>query len=188
MSTATPARASINDLLAVEGKAELIGGRIVRLMGTGYRPNRVGGRCFRLLDDWAEGTGRGVACMDNIIFAVPELPSGRESFSPDASYYIGPLPENEMKPIAGPPTLAVEVRSEGDYGPAAERAMADKRTDYLAAGTAVVWDDDPVAELIHVYRAAAPDAPTSYGRGQVAEAEPAVPGWRPRVDDLFPAT
>ncbi len=188
MSTGTQARAGINDLLAVEGKAELIGGRIVELMGTGYRPNRVAFKIARLLDDWAEATGRGVACTDNIIFAVPELPSGRESFSPDASYYVGPLPENAMKPIAGPPTLAVEVRGEGDYGPAAERAMAEKRTDYFAAGTAVVWDVDPVAELIHVYRADAPDASTTRGRGQVAEAEPAVPGWRPQVDDLFPAS
>ena len=186
MSTATSTRATLDDLMLVEGKAELIGGRIVTLMGTGYRPNRVRGKIYRSLDDEAEATGIGVGCPDNVIFAVPELASGRESFSPDASYYVGPLPENEMKPIGGPPTLAVEVRSEGDYGPAAERAMADKRTDYFAAGTAVVWDVDPVAELIHVYRAAAPDAPTSYGRGQVAEAEPAVPGWRPLVDDLFP--
>jgi Putative restriction endonuclease len=135
MSTVSPTRASVDDLLAVEGKAELIGGRIVKLMGTGFRPNRVAGRCFRLLDDWAEQTGRGVALTDNVIFAVPELPSGRESFSPDASYYVGPLPENDMKPVPGPPTLAVEVRSESDSGPAAERAMAEMRADYFAAGT-----------------------------------------------------
>ncbi len=188
MSTATPTRATVDDLLAIEGKAELIGGRIVHLMGTGYRPNRVAGRCFRSLDDWAETTGRGVALADNIIFAVPELPSGRESFSPDASYYVGPLPQNEMRPIEGPPTLAVEVRSEGDYGPAAEREMAEKRADYFAAGTPVVWDVDPVAEVVHVYRAADPMTPTTYRRGQAAEAEPAVPGWRPPVDPLFPAS
>ena len=35
--------------------------------------------------------------------------------------------------------------------------MAAKRADYFAAGTAVVWDVDPVAELIHVYRADTPD-------------------------------
>jgi hypothetical protein len=188
MSTASPTRASVDDLLAIEGKAELIGGRIVKLMGTGHRPNRVAGRCFRLLDDWAEAVGRGVAYTDNIIFAVPELPSGRESFSPDASYYVGPLPENGMKPVPGPPTLAIAVRSEGDYGPAAERAMAEKRADYFAAGTAVVWDVDPVAELVRVFLAATPESPTTYGRGHVAEAEPAVPDWRPPVSSLFPTT
>ena len=188
MSTATPTRATVDDLLRVEGKAELIGGRIVRLMGTGLRPNRVAFKIARSLDDWAEANGRGVAFTDNIIFGVPELPSGRESFSPDASYYLGPLPANPMKPIAGPPTLAVEVRSEGDRGQAAERAMASKRADYFDAGTTVVWDVDPVAELVHVYRPHSRAVATTYGRGQSAEAEPAVPGWRPNVDDFFPPT
>ena len=186
MSTATPTRATIDDLLAVEGKAELIGGRIVKLMGTGHRPNRVAFKIARSLDDRAEETRIGVAYTDNIIFAVRKLPSGRESFSPDASYYVGPLPENDMKPVGGPPTLAVEVRSEGDYGPASERAMTAKRADYFLAGTEVVWDVDPVAELIHVYRASSATTPTTYGRGQVAEAEPALAGWRIQVDKLFP--
>ena len=74
MSTATATRATIDDLLLVEGKAELIDGRIVELMGTGSRPGRVGGKIYRSLDDWAEATGIGVAYPDNVIFAVPELP------------------------------------------------------------------------------------------------------------------
>ena len=187
MSTATSIRATIDDLLKVEGKAELIGGRIVQLMGTGSRPGRVGGKIYRSLDDWAEATGIGVAYPDNVIFAVQKLPSGRESFSPDAAYYDGPLPANDMRPVPGPPTLAVEVRSDGDDCPSAERAMAAKRADYFAAGTPVVWDVDPIAELVHVYRADSPATPTTYRRGEVADAEPAIPGWRPLVDVLFPA-
>ena len=93
-----------------------------------------------------------------------------------------------MRFIEGAPTLAVEVRSEDDYGPAAEAAMAAKRADYFAAGTAVVWDVDTVAELIHVYRADTPEPHATYARGQVAEAEPAVPGWRPEVDSFFRIT
>lgn len=118
-------------------------------------------------------------------FAVPELASGRESFSPDAAYYDGPLPTNLMRFVEGPPTLAVEVRSESDYGTAAERAMAAKRADYFAAGTKVIWDVDPVAEVIHVHRATAPDRPNTYMRGQEAEAAPAAPGWRVAVDANF---
>jgi Uma2 family endonuclease len=63
--------------------------------------------------------------------------------------------------------------------------MADKRADYFAAGTQVVWDVDPLAETVTVYRATVPDQPTVYRRGEVAEAEPAVPGWRVPVDELF---
>ena len=34
--------------------------------------------------------------------------------------------------------------------------MADKRMDYFAAGTQVVWDVDPLAKCIHVYKASDP--------------------------------
>ncbi len=77
------------------------------------------------------------------------------------------------------------MRDENDYGPAAEREIAAKRADYFQAGTLVVWDVDPMAKCIHVYRRDDPDRVTTYGRGQVAEAEPAVPGWRLAVDAVF---
>jgi len=82
--------------------------------------------------------------------------------------------------------FAVEVRSEGDYGPSAEAAMVRKRRDYLAAGTVVVWDIDLLsADVVKVYRVVEPDKPTIYRRGDIAEAEPAVPEWSMSVDDLF---
>jgi Uma2 family endonuclease len=185
MASIGQVRATLDDLYREPGKAELIGGRIVQLMATGRTPNRVAGRIFRSLDDYAEKTGKGEAYTDNMGFAIPELPSGRESFSPDAAYYVGPLPANPMRFIEGPPTLAVEVRSEGDSDPAMEAEMAAKRADYFAAGTLVVWDVDPVQGHIDVYKASAPTRPVRYGRGQTAEAEPAVPGWRVAVDWIF---
>jgi Uma2 family endonuclease len=64
--------------------------------------------------------------------------------------------------------------------------MALKRTHYFAAGTRVVWDVDVLREgLVRVYRADDPENPTVYRRGDVAEAEPAVPGWHMPVDELF---
>jgi Uma2 family endonuclease len=185
MSSATQTAATLDDLYREEGKAELIAGRIVPLMATGRRPSRVALRICRSLDDYAEATGRGEAYPDNIGFAVPPLSSGRESFSPDASYFVGPFPANVMRFLEGPPTFAVEVRSENDYGDAAEEAMTAKRADYFEAGTAVVWDVDPVNDRIHKYRADAPDQPEVFVRGQEADAEPAVPGWRMSVDRIF---
>ncbi len=183
MSTA--ARATIDDLYRTEGKAELIGGRIVTYMVTGVRPNEVAANIYVSLRSHIAQTRRGRAFTDNMGFTVPELPSGRESFSPDASYYDGPMPANPMRFIEGPPTFAAEVRSENDYGPAAEAEMAAKRADYFAAGTHVVWDVDPVAETINYYRAANPTQPVVFRRGGVAEAEPAVPAWRVPVDEVF---
>src|SRR4051812_2176506 len=102
-------RATLEDLARVPGKAELIAGRIDLLMPTGHRPNRIAGEISFSLEIQTRATGRGVAYTDNMGFAVPELSSGRESFSPDVSYHDGPLPPNDMDFVAGPPTLAVEV-------------------------------------------------------------------------------
>lgn len=108
----------------------------------------------------------------------------RSSFSPDASFHVGPPPGPKF--LEGAPIFAVEVRSEDDYGPAAESALAAKRSDYFAAGTQVVWDVDVLREgVIRAYRATAPDAPTVYGRGDQAEALPALLGWTFPVGDVF---
>lgn len=185
MATGSPPRATVKDLYRTPEKAELIGGKVVRLMPVGRKPNRIAGRIFRSLDDHAQATGEGEAYTDNMGFIVPELSSRRESFSPDAAYSLGPFPDDEMLFIEGPPRLAVKVRSKNDYGPAAERTIAAKCADYFEAGTLVVWDVDPEAELVRVYRRDDPDHPTVYTRGQIAEAEPAVPGWRLVLDTLF---
>jgi Uma2 family endonuclease len=64
--------------------------------------------------------------------------------------------------------------------------MRAKQADYFACGTRVVWDVDVLREqVIRVYRASDPDHPTIYRRGDLAEAEPAVPGWHMPVDSLF---
>jgi len=91
-----------------------------------------------------------------------------------------------MRFLEGAPAFAVEVRSESDYGPAAERAMAAKRTDYFACGTLVVWDVDLLSEdIIKSYKASDPEHPVIFRREDTADAEPAVPGWRMAVDALF---
>jgi Uma2 family endonuclease len=124
-----------------------------------------------------------VAVGDNKGFHV-RLPN-RESFSPDAAFFVGQDPGIGF--YQGAPTFAVEVRSEGDYGPAAETEIAAKRADYVAAGTLVVCEVDLLSEnVVRVYRSTTPDVPTVYRRGDTGEAEPAVPGWRMSVNDLFP--
>jgi len=40
--------------------------------------------------------------------------------------------------------------------------------------------------VVRVYRASNPEKAVVYRRGEIAEAEPAVPGWTMAVDDLFP--
>jgi Uma2 family endonuclease len=176
--------ATIEDLYRVpeNGKAEIVNGELRLMSPTGALPNRAGGEIFVSLRAHARRTGVGRAYTDNAAFIV-KLPN-RKSFSPDAAYHIGP--DTGGKFLEGAPVFAVEVRSESDYGPAAEREMAAKRRDYFAAGTQVVWDVDVLRSLVvRVYRATDPDHPKVYRRGETAEAEPAVPGWTFPVEDLI---
>ena len=109
--------ATLADLLEVDGKAELLRGEVVRFMPTGDEPTHAAFAC--------------------------DLPH-RKSFSPDAAYYIGP--RSGMRFYPEPPDFAAEIRSEGDYGRSAEDALREKRSDYFAAGTQVVWDVDLLSE------------------------------------------
>ena len=179
----TKVNATVEDLYAEPCKAEIVNGELVRMPPTGEGPGYAGDEIFVSLREYSRSTGRGRAVGDNKGFRV-RLPN-RESFSPDAAFYTGP--PSGMKFYEGAPVFAVEVRSEGDYGPAAEQQMAQKRADYFAAGTLVVWDVDLLsADVVKVYRADDPLRPTVYRRGESAEAEPAVPGWSMAVEDLFP--
>lgn len=182
MTTKSPA--TIDDLYALhwDGKAELVDGEIVLMSPTGGGPGFAGDEIFVSLREYMRRVKLGRAVGDNKGFRV-NLPR-RQSFSPDAALYVGPNPG--MKYYDGAPVFAVQVWSEGDYGPTAETEMATKRADYFAAGTLVVWDVDLQSEeVVKVYRASDPTQTTVYRKGDKAEAEPAVPGWTMAVDDLF---
>ncbi len=158
------------------GKAEIIRGEIVRMSPTGARPGRAALKIVLSLSEYEYlNPGTGYAFGDNVGFLVT-LPD-RGSFSPDAAWYTGPLGEDEMDFLLGAPIFAVEARSKGDYGPKAERAILAKIHDYFAAGTVVVWDVDTLGGSVNVWRSSMPAEPNIYRAGEIANAEPAVPGW-----------
>ena len=180
----TTANATIEDLYHVpeNGKAEIVGGELVLMPPTGGVPGRTSGRIYRSLDDYERSTQCGYAFPDNVGFIV-NLPH-RKSFSPDAAFYVGELKGGDF--LQGAPIFAVEVRSKYDYGPQAEREIAQKKADYFACGTLVFWDVDVLREkVVRVYRADDPDNPTIYRKGDRAEAEPALPGWSIAVDEFI---
>lgn len=165
-----------------DAKAEIVDGGLVQMSPTGARPGRAAMAISLSLRDHERERGGGYAFGDNVGFLV-NLPR-RESFSPDAAWYTGRFEGLDF--AEGAPAFAAEVRSKGDYGAQAEEALAAKRADYFSAGALVVWDVDLLSDdVIKVYRAAGPTTPTAYRRGELAEAEPAVPGWRMPVDELF---
>ena len=183
MTTLTATRDLVDELYRVEGKAEIINGEIVHFPMPGDMPTYAAEEIFISLHTYARTVKRGRAFADGNGFIV-DLPN-RQSFCPDAGYHTGP--STGMKFFDRAPVFAVEVRSENDYGSFAEREMAAKRADYFAAGTLVVWDVDLLDEnVVRVFRSGDSEQPAAvYRRGQIAEAEPAVPGWTMPVNDLF---
>ncbi len=168
-------------LMKIEGKAEIIGGRIVEFAPTGGEPSLASGEIFISLYFYARRIGQGRAVNGNLAFRV-DLPN-RKSFSPDAAYMTQER-DGTMRPIDGAPIFAVEVRSENDYGPAAERAIAAKIADYFAAGTLAVWDVDLLSEnVVTLHR---PQMQTQvFRRGEIANAGEALPDWTMAVDEIF---
>jgi hypothetical protein len=106
-------RATIEDLYRVQQKAELVDGEIMLMAPTGEEPGYAGDEVFVSLHDYARTKGHGRAVGDNKGFRVHL--ARRQSFSPDAAYYVGP--RSGMQFYEGAPVFAVEVRSVGDYGP-----------------------------------------------------------------------
>ena len=169
MVTVIKKPATLADLYKVAegGKAELVKGELRLMAPTGGDPSLSCGNIFVNLRQYVLDGYPGIAVPDNAGFIV-DLPN-RQSFSPDVAFFVGERPG--MKFFQGAPVFAVEIRSENDYGPAAEREIANKRSDYFAAGTHVVWDVDLLSDdTVRVFRSTDPDNSTVYRRGEVAEA------------------
>src|SRR5258708_5901202 len=150
--------ATIEDLYRVPGnqKAEIVNGEIVLISPRGAAPSYAAAEILSSLREYSHQSGNGHAVSGNVAFIV-EL-SNRKSFSPDAAFYSGSW--TGMKFFEGAPDFAVEVRSEGDYGPTAEAAIAKKRAEYFAAGTLAVWDVNLLSEdLVKLYTIYSPNLP-----------------------------
>jgi len=180
----TQPEATIDALYRVRenGKAEIVAGELVAMSPAGGLPGFAATAIAASLLAHQRRHGGGRAFGDNVGFLVRL--AHRRSFSPDAAWFTGPVRGLDF--LEGSPAFAAEVRSKDDYGPKAEAELAAKRTDYFAAGTLVVWDVDLTSEdVVRVYTHDSPLVSRVYRRGQEADAEPAVPGWRMPVAELF---
>jgi Uma2 family endonuclease len=82
----------------------------------------------------------------------------------------------------GAPDLAIEVRSPGNT----DAELSAKVEDYLAAGTRLVWIVDPRARRVIVHRPLEP--PVVLHEHDALDGGDVVPGFRVRVDELFPVS
>ena len=170
-----------DQLMKIDGKAEIVNGEIVRGECDGFLPALAKAEILMALDRYARLTKSGRALGGTVAFRV-DLPN-RKSFCADAAYISQPRDGN-MGPVEGAPVFAVEVRSENDYGPAADRAIAAKIQEYFAAGTLAVWDVDLQNE--NVVTLHLPDVPSQiFRRGDTSHAGAALPGWTMEVEEIF---
>ncbi len=172
----------IAQLYQTEGRAEIINGKIVKLDLYGFLPGQAKSNIAFSLNEYQKRAKNGFV-VSTLVAYIVDLPH-RKSFSPSISFHNGK--RTGMKFLEGAPIFAVEVRSENDYSTKAENSIAEKRNDYFAPGTEIVWDLDLLSEdVIKSFHRDNPNEPRIFRRGEIADAEPVLPDWKMAVDELF---
>jgi len=130
-----------------EGRRELVRGRLVKEPLAGFEHSRIGIRIASALLRFAEEHGLGTVVGADAGFVLfDEPPTVR---APGVAFVAGErltFDPDRFAPLA--PHLAVEIVSPSNT--VAE--IHDKVTDYLDAGTRLVWVVDPLSRTVTAYR------------------------------------
>lgn len=168
-----------------EGLSELVGGDVVREPPPGEAHGRFAGNVFGMLWSFVREHQLGAVYAAETGFVLARNPDTVRA--PDAAFVSRERLRAEERSrearrgpyFEGAPDLAVEVLSPGD----APAAVADKVRDFLAAGSAAVWVIDPHERTLTVHRR--DHLPRTFTEDDTLDAEPAVPGFRLRVGEIF---
>ncbi len=105
--------------------------------------------------------------------------------APDVAYFSWDrLPQNRRPEEAYPhvaPDLAVEVLSPSNT-PA---EMAQKRAEFFASGTRLIWEIDPESRTARVYDAASPEVVQELPTVGTLDGSPVLPGFAIPLPDLW---
>jgi Uma2 family endonuclease len=164
------------------GRCELIEGRIVRMSPSGLEQGKVIVKITRLLGDFIEQRRLGIAMGAETGFRLGRNPDTVRV--PDFGFIrAGRIPTGTTVSgyFEGAPDLAVEVLSPGDR----QSEVLAKVDQWLASGAVSVWVVDPRTRSVMIHRS----------DGQVVRlreteqitGEPALPGFKCAVANLFPA-
>lgn len=130
-----------------EDRSELVRGALVREPRPGAYHGRTQARLIRRLEAFVEGEELGSVLTDVGVVISKQPPTVR---GPDVVFYAAsrvpdPLPEGFLETA---PDLAVEIVSPGNT----VSDLLEKVTEYLKAGTRMVWVVDPRSRTATVYR------------------------------------
>jgi Uma2 family endonuclease len=158
--------------------AELDEGRLVDVTFPDFQHNRVCGRVFRLLYDYAQKRALGEAFTSDAPFRLgPDTLRG-----PDAAFLSNESLRRltaRAKYFEGGPDLVVEVVSPSDTA----RDMQRKVKQYLQAGAKLVWVIYP--DLVEVQLFDADGSVRLLKDGDILEAPGILPGFRVTVNSLL---
>jgi len=164
-----------------DGPHELVRGEVARVSPPSYEHGAVCYQISGLFWDYARRTGFGHGASNDTSIQTQRTPDTVRG--PDFAFFSNarwPRPRgfNGLPPVA--PDLAVEVVSPGNR----RGEVLQKVSEYLEAGTLLVWVVYPKKRTIAIHRdSEAP--PVVLGDGDVIENLPELPGFRCLVSDVF---
>jgi Uma2 family endonuclease len=135
-----------NDFLRVERDAN---GEILVMTPAGIKTSKINMRIGRLLDEWAEQDGRGIAVDSNGGFTLPD----NSVRAADAAWLLksswdalSEADKARFSPLC--PNFVIELRSPSD----SLSELKQKMEMWIANGAQLAWLIDPIDRIVSVYR------------------------------------
>lgn len=182
---AKPKLLSLDELLKLGKRVEIIDGSIAKKSSTGVLHQLVSQNIYHSVDNYVLQNKLGAVFYDGLTYLMFSDAKGlKDSFVPDISFIrlqnILPMPD-VSKPYPGIPDLAVEVISPGED---ADDVQTKLRT-YLAKGTEQVWLVYPTTKELHQYRHDNNPEIRIYRGSQTLDLADLFPGFELTTDQIF---
>ncbi len=182
MSTISPTEIKTAEQLLKHCQAfdpcELVRGELVLMTPAGAYHGKIERRLSTQIGNCADTHGLGEVFSGDTGFLLETSPDTVRA--PDVAFVRAERVPRE--PVEGffpiPPDLAVEIRSPSDQN----ADVLAKISHYLATGVEVVWDVNPKAKTVTIYRQ---DAQDMFQEGDTLREESLLPGFSLHVADLF---
>jgi Uma2 family endonuclease len=159
-------------------KSELVKGELIVMSPTGFEHGIVSARIAQILNDFVRARGLGYICGAEMGFILQRNPDTVRA--PDVAFVrkekVSALPTSFAEFA---PDLAVEIVSPADRS----SEMEQKISEYLAAGTRLVWVVYPMTKTVYVYGPGR--AVQRLSASETLSGEDVLPGFSITVSEFF---
>jgi Uma2 family endonuclease len=159
-------------------KSELVKGELIVMSPTGFEHGIVSARIAQILNDFVRARGLGYICGAETGFILQRNPDTVRA--PDVAFVrkekVSTLPTSFAEFA---PDLAVEIVSPADRS----SEMEQKISEYLAAGTRLVWVVYPMTKTVYVYGPGR--AVQRLSASETLSGEDVLPGFSITVSEFF---